>query len=112
MESSDRKVRLSGGVLTVCGLFLSSISTWLIFWLGDVIARSGSDHRWKGGVEFTSATFHLFYAILLFGVVALAAGLFQLRTGRRGKGALVALLLAFAAIAYPLWKILSLDSAL
>lgn len=112
MPTSTRAIRIAGGVLTACGLFLSGAMTWLISWLGNTISHPSSTHRWTAGPEFTDATFQLFYSVLLFGGVALVAGLFQLKTGRRGRGIVGAMLLAFGWLAYALWTILSLDKTL
>lgn len=112
METSTRKMRITGGILLAAGLVLSGGMGWLIFWLQNVIANPGASGRWNGGPEFTAATFQLFYSILFFGVASLGAGLFQTVTGRRNKLVLTPFLLACLWLGYALWALLSLDKTL
>lgn len=85
---------------------------WLIYWLQEVIAHPGVEGRWNGGPEFTSATFRLFYSVLGFGVASLCVGLVVTVTGRQSKLLKTPVVLAFGALLYSLWALLSLDKTL
>lgn len=112
METSERKIRIPGVILVVTGLLLSGSMGWLIFWLQDVIAHPGAKSTWTGGLEFTAATFRLFYAILAFGMTALTAGVAQVATGRRNALVMAPLLVTIVWLSYSLWALLSLSNKL
>ena len=67
----------------------------------------GARSHWNGGPEFTRTMFELFGAVFLFGLVALAAGVFQVSTGRRSRVSVTLMLLVVAAIIYLGYGILS-----
>ena len=88
--------RTRGWLLIVLGLMLSFAMAGLSFYLWRTIhypGQSGGTSRWTGGTEMTDRTFQLFGTIFVFGLVCLATGIFQVRTGRRNLIFLVLLLL-------------------
>jgi len=88
--------RTRGWLLIVLGLMLSIGMAGLSFFLWRTIhylGQSGSTSRWTGSAEMTARTFQLFGTIFVFGLVCLATGVFQVRTGRRNVISLVLLLL-------------------
>jgi hypothetical protein len=82
--------------LIVLGLALSFGMAGLSFYLWRTIhypGQSGGTSRWTGGAEMTARTFQLFGTIFAFGLVCVATGFFQVRTGRRNMMMVVLLLL-------------------
>ena len=99
MESNllleTRVPRAAGWVLVILGPSLSIAMAVISFYLWRTIhyqGQLGSTSRWNGSPEMTARTFQLFGTIFVFGLVCLAAGIFQLRTGRRNVTFLVLLL--------------------
>ena len=72
--------RTRGKLLIVLGLMLSLGMAGLSFYLWRTIhhpGQSGDTSRWTGSPEMADRTFQLFGTIFAFGLVCLAAGLFQ-----------------------------------
>lgn len=92
--------RIRGWVLVIIGPLLSlgiaavaAYLTWAIFHKD----RPDGPH-WTGSHDFTVRVFGLFAVIFVFGLVALAGGIFQLRRGRASKLVIVAMLLLVAVM--------------
>ena len=88
--------RTRGWLLIVLGVMLSLGMAGLSFYLWRTIhhpGQSGGTSRWTGNAEMTDRTFQLFGTIIVFGLVCLGTGLFQVRTGRRNMILVVLLLL-------------------
>lgn len=86
-----------GWVLIVLGTGLSAGIAYLSRVIQQLILRNGepgSTSHWRGSAEFTRTVFELFGTVFVFGLVAIAAGVYILRTGRisRVLGVLMALL--------------------
>lgn len=109
MKPNPRTIRALGVLLIALGVLLCGTMAWLVHFLQGAIAHT-SNHRWNGGPEFTKATFSLFYSIFAFGGVALGAGIFQLRTGRRSRVIAIATLVALGPILYYVSQLLQLKS--
>ena len=95
---------------------ISGIRGWLLIVLGSLVSagiaviaailastimhndQPGGSH-WTGSHAFTVRVFELFAAVFVFGLVALAAGIFQLRRGRANWLAII-LLLALVVVMY------------
>ena len=80
----SRIPRIRGWLLVVLGAFLSLGISLLAAYLAWMIARNdqpGGTH-WTGSQEMTVKVFELFATIFVFGLVAIAAGILQLRRGR------------------------------
>lgn len=88
--------RARGWLLIVLGLMLSIAMAGLSLFLWRTIhyqGRLGGTARWTGSAEMTARTFQLFGTIFAFGLVCLATGIFQIRTGRRNLAFVVLMLL-------------------
>ena len=88
--------RTRGWLLIVLGVMLSIAMAVLSSYLWRTIhhpGRPGGVSRWTGSAEMTARTYQLFGTIFVFGLVCLATGIFQVRTGRRNIIAVVLLLL-------------------
>jgi MFS family permease len=88
--------RTRGRLLIVLGLMLSLGMAGISFYLWRTIhypGQSGSTSRWTGSAEMTARTFQFFGTIFAFGLVCLATGVFQVKTGRRNMIAVALLLL-------------------
>lgn len=87
--------RARGWVLIILGPFLCVAMAVVAFTIWRTIhfqGQLGSTSRWNGSPAMTARTFQLFGTIFVFGLVCLAAGIFQIRTGRRNVIFLVTLL--------------------
>lgn len=92
--------RARGWLLIVLGLLLSIGMAGLSLFLWRTLhfqGQKGGTARWTGSAEMTARTFQLFGTIFAFGLVCLATGVFQIRTGRRNV-VLVVLLLLLAGV--------------
>ncbi len=92
--------RTRGWLLIVIGAMLSLAMAAISFFLWRAIhypGQSGGTSRWTGSTEMTARTFQLFGTVFIFGLVCVATGIFQVRTGRR-NGIAVALLLLLVGL--------------
>jgi hypothetical protein len=91
--------RVRGWLLIVLGSFLSIGMAWFAAYLGSIISNNqpGGTH-WTGTHDFTVKVFELLATVFLFGLVAVAGGIFQLRRGRPSWPAVVILLGLVAAM--------------
>ena len=81
-----RSNRARGWALIVLGPILCvamAVNSFLIWRAMHSQGPLGSTSRWTGSQELTARTFQLFGTIFVFGLVCVAAGIFELRTGRR-----------------------------
>ncbi|HMG46198.1 MAG TPA: hypothetical protein VK614_01885 [Allosphingosinicella sp.] len=96
---SARNLRVRGGVLLACGLFLLGLMGWITWIMTPSLLAPGEE---AAGMTFTGKPdqaemiLWLFRALLAFGAVATVNGLYQLATGRKSR-LLVLLSLALAA---------------
>jgi hypothetical protein len=93
--------RIRGWLLIVIGSSLSVGIALIAAFLASTIMRNdqpGGTH-WTGSHEFTVRVFELFATVFVFGLVALAGGIFQLRRGRPSWLAII-LLLALVAVMF------------
>ena len=105
-----RKVKYLGWLLIVLGPILSVGIAVIAFHLHDTIVHNddpGSHSRWTGSPELTRTAFELFGAVFLFGLIASAAGVFQVRTGRRNATLAALMVLAVAGMLYLGYKVTS-----
>jgi predicted nucleic acid-binding Zn ribbon protein len=97
---SSRNLRVRGGVLLACGLFLLGLMGWITWIMTPSLLYPGEE---AGGMTFTGKPdqarmiLWLFWAVITFGAVATVNGLYQLATGRKNR-ALVLVSLGLAAI--------------
>ena len=79
---------------------------YLTYFIHGLILRNGepgSRSHWNGSAEFTRTVFELFGTVFVFGLVAVAAGVYILRTRRISRvlgGAMVLLALGMAYLGY------------
>ena len=76
--------RIRGWLLIVVGACLSTGMAALAAFMASTIARGdrpGGTH-WTGSHNMTIRVFELFATIFVFGLVSVAGGIFQLRSGR------------------------------
>ena len=95
LTAEAKSNRARGWVLIALGPMLSIAMAVISFYLWRTIhyqGQLGSTSRWNGSSEMTARTFQLFGTIFVFGLVCVAAGIFQLRTGRRNVIFLILLL--------------------
>ena len=98
--AGEKSVRALGFLLVVLGMGLAAGTALIAFVISNAIAHGGQPGvrtRWNGNPDLTRVTFQIFAALFLFGLDALAAGIYQVRTGRRNPwliGIMVLLLLA------------------
>lgn len=101
--------RVRGWILVCVGLFL-------MLFMGAIAATVGGPLR-QAGVEVDGSTFtgtaeqartvlQLFGAIILFGAVSAAYGVYMIVTGRQSRAFLVACLLLFALLGFFGWTIM------
>jgi MFS family permease len=91
MESTpeqSRKIRMLGWVLVVIGAFLVLLMGTITYFVVDIVAQSGTPGtttRFTGTPEQARAMFVLFGVVIATGLAALAAGIAQIRSGRRNN---------------------------
>jgi cell division protein FtsW (lipid II flippase) len=96
--------RIRGWLLVVLGSLLSAGITVIAAILASTIHNDQpSGSHWTGNHEFTVRVFELFAAVFVFGLVALAGGVFQLRRGRPSWPAMI-VMLALVAVMFFLGK--------
>jgi cell division protein FtsW (lipid II flippase) len=96
--------RIRGWLLIVLGSLLSAGIAVIAAILASTINNDQpSGSHWTGNHEFTVRVFELFAAVFVFGLVALAGGIFQLRSGRASWPALI-VMLALVAVMFFLGK--------
>ena len=92
-----------GWLLVVLGLFLSGSMTFIIYFIHGLILQNGAPgarSHWNGSAAFTRTMYELFASVFACGLVALAAGVYILRT-RRISRVLAALMgVTVVAMAY------------
>ena len=77
-----------GWLLVVLGVFLSGSMAFLVHWLQQALLHNddpGARSHWNGSAEFTRNVFGLFWSVFVFGLVALSAGVYILRTRRLSR---------------------------
>ena len=92
-----------GWLLVVLGLFLSGSMTFITYFIHGLILQNGAPgarSHWNGSAAFTRTMYELFASVFACGLVALAAGVYILRT-RRISRVLAALMgVTVVAMAY------------
>jgi magnesium-transporting ATPase (P-type) len=81
-------VRRLGWLLFILGLFLTAFMGYITYVVTGIVAHSdepSATSRFTGGSEMLLFMYGIFGFVILFGVVAMAAGAYQIKTGRRNK---------------------------
>ncbi|MEO6365309.1 MAG: hypothetical protein ABIO38_04565 [Luteimonas sp.] len=85
---SRRWSRRFGFVLTLCGLFLTSLMGVVIHWMVPRLLHAGVDvdgSRFTGTEMQALGSFAVVGAVFVFGATALGYGIWQMATGRRDR---------------------------
>jgi MFS family permease len=87
--------RRLGWVLIGCGVFLTGMMGTLTWYTAPMLLRPGTTvdgTRFSGGPGMALVVLAIFGAVFAFGATALGYGVFQVRTGRRDKRIIYAML--------------------
>lgn len=86
---SQRTVRIYGTVLMLCGLVLLGLMGPITYYMLPELTHPGREFadgsRFTGSGDEADMILWLFGLVLLFGLVALLTGLWQVATGRRNR---------------------------
>lgn len=104
---TSRRIRVLGWVGIACGLFLIAFMGYITLAMYPTLSNPGvpfDGGRWSGTGEQGRMVLNLFYAVIGFGVLATAAGIWQVVTGRRHIVVIVVTLLAAGALIVQTWQ--------
>lgn len=105
---TSRRIRLMGWLSIACGLFLILFMGYITLAMYPSLTHAGADMgesgRWNGTAEQARMVLNLFYTVIGFGVLATAAGTWQVVTGRRHILIMIVTLLAAAALVLQTWQ--------
>jgi uncharacterized paraquat-inducible protein A len=86
---SSTTIRVLGGVMFACGLFITAIIAIIFYYMSFMLAHPGvqtpGGSRFTGTADQASWISQFFWLLIAFGVAAMAAGLWQLITARRDR---------------------------
>jgi hypothetical protein len=86
---SSAFVRRLGLVMLLCGLFLVGLMGTITFYMTPLLLHPGAEvaggGRFTGDAEQARTILQLFWAVIAFGVAAMAAGAWQMITARRDR---------------------------
>ncbi len=103
---TPRGVKVAGGGLLACGLFLMGMMGYLTYLLSPTMLHPGEEiggTTFNGTVEQARTILTLFGTVGAFGVGAAFYGLFMLFTGRRSTAMMLVVLALAVAIAAMCW---------
>lgn len=105
---TSRRVRIAGWVSIACGLFLIVMMGYITLAMSPTLTHAGVDMgesgRWNGTAEQGRMVLNLFYTVIGFGVLATAAGVWQVVTGRRHILIMIITLLAAGVLILQTWE--------
>lgn len=104
---TSRRIRLLGWLSIACGLFLIAMMGYITLAMYPSLTNAGvstDGARWTGTAEQARMALNLFYLVIGFGVLALAAGIWMVITGRRHIVITVITLLAAAVLVFQTWE--------
>ena len=94
---TPKTVRILGGVMFACGLFITGMMAVILSYLSPTLGRPGQEmpggSRFTGTADQASMILQLFWLLIAFGVAAMAAGLWQMITARRDRIVVIGVLL-------------------
>ena len=93
-EQKARSARRRGAALVFLGGFLAIFAGWLLWWMLPRLGHPGVEvggSTFNGTAQQAMGILALLGAVGVFGLVAFAYGLWQVRTGRRSLGVMVAM---------------------
>lgn len=104
---TSRKIRTLGWLSVGGGVFLIGLMGWITLAMYPSLSNPGAPiegGRWTGTAEQAQAVLTLFYLVIGFGVIALAAGAWMAFTGRRHLAITVVTLLFAAVLILHTWE--------
>jgi hypothetical protein len=104
---TSRRVRLMGWLSIACGVFLVLFMGYITMVMYPSLTNAGMSvegGRWTGTAEQAQMVLNLFYTVVGFGVLATAAGIWQVVTGRRHILIMIVTLVAAAALILQAWQ--------
>lgn len=105
---TSRKIRLLGWLSIACGVFLVGLMGWITLALYPTLSSPGladpDGGRWVGTAEQARMALNLFYLVIGFGVLAAAAGVWMVVTGRRHIAITVVTLLFAGVLILQTWE--------
>ncbi len=98
---SEKSTRIRGWVLLVIGVFLT-VTMGVVAWQSaPTMLRPGeliNNSRFTGSAKLAQLALSLFGAVIAFGLMAGAQGIYQIKTGRQHKWLLRGLMVVLALI--------------
>lgn len=104
---TSRRIRILGWLSIACGLFLIAMMGYITLAMYPSLTDtgvSGDGRRWTGTAEQARMALNLFYLVIGFGVLATAAGVWMVVTGRRHILITVVTLLVAAVLLLQTWQ--------
>lgn len=105
---SAKLVRGLGWMQLLIGLFLVGLMGTITYNLAPALlspaaARAGGGSRFTGSPEQALMILGLFGLVITFGVGSIAAGLWQIATGRRNKWIFIIMIVLFVVVMLSAW---------
>ena len=86
MLQTSMSIRVRGAALTLCGVILAAMMSFLSIWTMNVFNNpEGSGARFTGTNQEKMIIIGLFGSLLLFGAVCILTGMCQVILGRRNR---------------------------
>jgi len=104
---TSRRIRMLGWASIACGLFLVGLMGYVTLAMYPSLTNPGASidgGRWTGTAEQARMALNLFYLVIGFGMLALAAGVWMVITGRRHILITVVTLLAAGVLIFQTWE--------
>jgi len=104
---TSRRIRMLGWASIACGLFLIGLMGYITLAMYPTLANPGASidaDRWTGTAEQARMALNLFYLVIGFGVLATAAGVWMVVTGRRHIAITIVILLAAGVLIFQTWE--------
>lgn len=105
---TSRRIRILGWLSIACGIFLIGLMGYITLAMYPSLTHTGVETgdggRWTGTAEQAQMALNLFYLVIAFGVMAVAAGIWMVITGRRHIAITVATLLVAAILLFQTWE--------
>jgi hypothetical protein len=105
---TSRKIRVLGWLSIACGVFLIGLMGYVTMAMYPSLSNPGladpDGGRWTGTAEQARMALNLFYLVIGFGFIALAAGAWMVVTGRRHILITVVTLLFAGVLIFQTWE--------
>lgn len=103
---SSRNIRVRGGLVLACGLFLALFMGWIAWSLLPSLARPGviyENGTFAGTGGQARLILLLFAAVVLFGLVGILNGLYMIASGRQNRWFVLVTFVLAAIVAGVAW---------